>query len=185
MRDNGIDISCKPSPHHISNRVGRLVWSAVWVLLFRPSFKTCHGWRRFLLRLFGARISSKARIHASAKVWAPWNLTMEDYATLGPSVDCGCAAPIFIGANSTVSQYTYLCAATHDYEHPNMLLITKSIHIEDQVWICAGVYVGPGLTIKQGSVVGARAVVVKDVEPWTVVAGNPAGFIKKRELKNN
>lgn len=90
-----------------------------------------------------------------------------------------------IGAHSTVSQYSHLCTSSHDYEHPNMLQTFAPIVIEDQVWIAADAFIGPGVTIGQGAVVGARGTVFKNVEPWTVVGGNPAKFIKKREIKGS
>jgi putative colanic acid biosynthesis acetyltransferase WcaF len=106
---------------------------------------------------------------------------MADHNCLSFNVDCYCVAPVKIGSHVTVSQYSYLCCATHDYEDPNMPLIALPIVIQDQAWVCADVFVAPGVTIGQGAVVGARASVFKDVEPWAVVAGNPARFIKKRD----
>ena len=94
-------------------------------------------------------------------------------------------APITIGANTTVSQGAYLCTASHDVTSPLNPLITAPIVIEDQAWIGAKAYIGMGVTIGQGAVVGATASVYKDVEPWTIVGGNPAKFIKKREIKEN
>ncbi len=102
---------------------------------------------------------------------------------LSPEVDCYNVAKVKIGAHSTVSQKTYLCTASHDITKGHNPLITAPIIIEDQAWIGASAFIGMGVTIKQGAVVGATASVYKDVEPWTVVGGNPAKFIKKREIK--
>ena len=178
-----VDVSHCPSPHSFKNKFVRVIWNVVWLFLFRPSPKVCHSWRRFLLRLFGAKLGKKVHIYPSCKIWLPSNLTMGNYSCLADNVDCYCVAPVVIGSHSTVSQYSYLCTATHDFEHSKMPLITSSITIEDQVWICADVFIAPNIKIGQGAVVGARASVFKDVEPWTVVAGNPANFIKKREIK--
>ena len=101
---------------------------------------------------------------------------------LGDDVDCYCVDKIRLGSSVTISQYSYLCSATHDYEDPLMPLVTAPIVIGDGAWVCADVFVAPGVTIGQGAVVGARSSVFKDVEPWAVVAGNPARFIKKRLL---
>lgn len=138
-----------------------------------------------LLRVFGAQIGKGAHVHPSAKIWWPKNLVMEEHSCLAPNVDCYCVAPVRLGAHSTVSQYSYLCAASHDFEDPHMGLVSAPITLEDQAWVCAAVFVGPGVKIGQGAVVGARASVFKDVEPWTVVAGNPAKFIKQRNLKGS
>ncbi|WP_231962697.1 putative colanic acid biosynthesis acetyltransferase [Polaribacter sp. KT25b] len=126
---------------------------------------------------------NKANIYASVKIWAPWNLEMGAYATLGPNVDCYNQGMITIGANTTISQKAYLCASTHDFTDVNNNLVLKPIVVEEESWVAAGAFVGPGVTIKQGAVVGARAGVFKDVDAWTVVGGNPAKFIKKRNLQ--
>lgn len=161
-----------------------MLWSVVWGLLARPLPRSVgSGWKRWLLRLFGARIASTAIVYSSARVYYPANLTMEAYSCLASDVDCYNVAPVTIGANSTVSQGAYLCTASHDISDPLNPLITAPIVIEDQAWVAAGAFVGMGVTIGQGAVVGARAALFKSVEPWTVVGGNPAKFIKKRILK--
>ncbi len=185
MGNTKVDLSVCPSPHSLRNRIARALWGVTWLLLFRPSPKFCHGWRRFLLRLFGAKLGKGVHIHPSCKIWGPWNLTMGDHSCLAPYVDCYCVAPVTVGDHGTVSQYSYLCTASHDFENSSMPLTTAGITIEDQAWVCADVFISPGTTIGQGAVVGARASVFTDVDPWTVVGGNPAKFIKKRILKDS
>jgi putative colanic acid biosynthesis acetyltransferase WcaF len=102
---------------------------------------------------------------------------------IASNVDCYNVDKVRIGANSVVSQGAYLCTASHDITNPLNPLITAPIIIADQAWVAADAFVGMGVTIGQGAVIGARAAVFKDVEPWTVVGGNPAKFIKKRVLK--
>jgi putative colanic acid biosynthesis acetyltransferase WcaF len=106
---------------------------------------------------------------------------MGDYSCLSHDVDCYCVAPIKIGAHATVSQYSYLCAASHDCGDPLMPLITAPISIGQGAWVAADVFIGPGVVVGEGAVVGARSSVFKDVEAWTVVVGNPAKFLKRRE----
>jgi len=175
----------RPSPHSLANRAVRALWGAVWLLLFRPSPKPLHGWRRMLLRLFGARIGHGAVVHASARIWAPWNLEMGPLACLSHRVDCYAVDRIRIGARAVVSQYSFLCAASHDIDQPDMPLIHAPITIGDHAWVAADVFVGPGVTIGEGAVVGARASVFKSVPPWTVVAGNPARLLRKRKCTTN
>lgn len=188
MSDRGripsrVDISHYESPLSLANRVARVLWGGVWLLLFRPTPRRLFGWRVFLLRCFGAKLGRGVRVYPSTIVWAPWNLEMGDHSALGNRVDCYCVDKVRIGSHVTVSQHAYLCAASHDIEDPGMRLVLAPIVVGDGAWVCAGAFVGPGVTVGEGAVVGARAVVVKDVEPWAVVAGNPARFIRKRELK--
>ena len=178
-----VDVSDPRSPHSAANIFARGVWYVVWGLLFRTSWRSCHSWRRGLLRMFGAKIGRRVHVYPSCRIWAPWNLTMGDYACLADHVDCYCVAPISIGEHSTISQYSYLCTATHDHRQTTMPLVLKPIVIEDQVWVCADVFVAPGIRIAQGAVVGARSTATQHVRPWTIVVGNPAKFLKERVLK--
>jgi len=172
-----------PSPHSLKNKLGRVVWALVWGTVFRWSPRVFFGWRRFLLRCFGAVIGRNARISPSAKVWAPWNLIVGDEVAIAHDVDCYCVDRLTIGNHATVSQYSFLCTATHDIADPNMKLISSPIRIGGQSWVCAGVFVSPGVTVGEGAVVGAMSVVTRDVEPWTVVAGNPGRVIRERILR--
>lgn len=179
-----IDLSRYHNALSRKNQVVRMLWTVVWGVFARPLPRSVgSGWKRFLLRLFGARIDATAIVYSSAKVYYPANLTMGAYACLASDVDCYNVAPVTIGDNTTVSQGAYLCTASHDITNPLNPLVTKPIVIEDQAWVAAGAFVGMGVTVGQGAVVGARAAVFKDVEPWTVVGGNPAKFIKRREIR--
>ena len=169
-----------PSPHSLGNRVARALWGVVWLLLFRPSPWFLRGWRCFLLRIFGAQIAEGVFIHPSVKVWAPWNLRMGRSATLSWSVDCYCVAPVTLEDYAIVSQYSYLCAASHDFEHPQRPVISAPITIGSRAWICADVFVGPGVTVGEGTVVGARSSVFRDLPAWCVAVGNPAKPIRQR-----
>lgn len=184
MENQKIDLSKYENHLGRKHQVIRLVWGIVWPLgtWFLPRSMGM-GWKRFLLRMFGAKIHPTANIYSSAKIYYPANLTMEEYSCLASEVDCYNVAPIVVGANTTVSQGAYLCTASHDISDRLNPLITAPIILKDQAWIGAKAYIGMGVTIGQGAVVGATASVYKDVEPWTVVGGNPAKFIKKRELK--
>lgn len=134
------------------------------------------------MRLFGARIDRNARVSPSVSVWAPWNLEVGTDASIGHHVDVYSVAPIRIGAHATVSQYCFLCSASHDPSDPNMRLVSSPIVIKDQAWVCAGAYVLPGVTVGQGAVVGAASVVTKDVPDWCIVAGNPSRYIRERVI---
>ena len=166
----------------LSNKLKRLVWNIFYYLLFRPfGTPVFRKWRVFILRLFGAKIGKGCVIDASTKVWQPWNLEVGDITCIGPYVELYNPAPIILGNKVVLSQYTYLCTASHNYNSELNPLITAPIKVEDFAWVAADAFVGMGVTIGEG----ARAAVFKDVEPWTVVGGNPAKFIKKRELRDS
>jgi putative colanic acid biosynthesis acetyltransferase WcaF len=167
------------------NRLFRAIWYIVWILLFRPSPRPFFGWRRFLLRLFGAKIAEGVHVYGSDIFFYPPNLIMDAYSVLGSDVDCYCVNKIHIGHRAVVSQYSFLCTASHDYRKSNLPLITSPIKIENNAWIAADSFIGPGITIGEGAVVGARSSVYRDVPPWVVVGGNPATKLKNRVLDNN
>jgi putative colanic acid biosynthesis acetyltransferase WcaF len=165
------------------HQVKRLIWGIVW-FVFAKWLPRSIGkkWKLFLLRLFGAKIHKTANVYSSVKIYAPWNLEMHEYSCLAPEVDCYNVNRIIIGAHSTVSQKSYLCSASHDITKSSNPLITSPIVIKDQVWVGADVFIGMGVTIEQGAVIGARSSVYKNVDAWEIVGGNPAKFIKKRVL---
>jgi putative colanic acid biosynthesis acetyltransferase WcaF len=179
----GVDSWTQPS-FSLRNRTNRLFWGIVYVLLYRPTGRPLHAWRIFLLRCFGAKIGQHCRVYPNARIWAPWNLTLADYACLGEGVDCYSIAPVFIGKRAVVSQRAFICTGSHDYEDPNFQLYAKPIHIGNNAWICAEAFLGPGVTISEGAVIGARAVATKDMPAWTVCAGNPCKPLKPRVIKD-
>ena len=178
-----IDLSKYNNRFTFKNKLKRFLWNIVWFCLAKPfPRKLCNTWNLFLLRLFGAKIHKSADVYSSVRIYAPWNLVMNENSCLGADVDCYNVDKVFIGSNTVVSQKTYLCTASHDISNSTYPLITSPIIIKDQVWIGASAFIGLGVTIGVGAVVGGTASVYKDVESWTVVGGNPAKFIKKRKI---
>jgi putative colanic acid biosynthesis acetyltransferase WcaF len=161
--------------------IKRALWSIVEATLFRHSFHRSHRWRAFLLKLFGAQIAAPCYLRRTSRVYYPWNLAMGAYSSLGDDCVIYNLGSITIGELVTISQEAYLCGGTHDYRVRQMPLVVAPIIVKDNAWICARAFVGPGVTVGEGVVVGAAAVVMKDIPDWTVVAGNPAKFIKSRE----
>jgi putative colanic acid biosynthesis acetyltransferase WcaF len=166
------------------NRLLRAIWGIAWLVLFRPTPRIAFGWRRWVLRLFGAKIGRGVRVYNSARVFYPPYLQLDDQSIVGPDVDLYCVAPIHLEANAMISQYAYLCAATHDYTLSHLPLVAKPITVRRGAWVCARAFVGPGLEIGEYAVVAAAAVVVKSVGPREIVGGNPAKLIKMREMRS-
>lgn len=163
-----------------AHRVRRTFWRAVWLLLAAWTPPMLHGWRRILLCCFGARLSKTCGIYGSARIWDPHNLEMGDYACIGPRVNCYSMAKITLGDYALVSQGAHLCTGTHDIDDRSFQLKAEPIVIGNKAWIAADAFVGPGVTVGDGAVLGARGVAGSDLAPWTVYVGNPAKAIKKR-----
>jgi putative colanic acid biosynthesis acetyltransferase WcaF len=164
----------------LANRLSRLAWLLVSAVFFRLSPAPLHRWRLLLLRAFGARVSMEAYVYPSTIIWAPWNLILERQATLGRGVNCYNPATVSVGEQAVVSQGAHLCTATHDYNDPSFRLFAKSINIGKRAWVAAESFIGPGVTVGRGAVVGARAVLFRDAPDYTVWVGNPAIMKKRR-----
>jgi putative colanic acid biosynthesis acetyltransferase WcaF len=169
-------------PPNFRGRSGAIVqlWWIVEALLFNPSPQILYGWRRFLLRLFGARVGKGVIIRPSVKTTYPWKLSIGDYSWIGDNVVLYSLGEINIGSNAVVSQKSYLCTGSHDFEKKEFDIFAKKINIEDEVWVASDVFIGPGVTIGRGAVVGARSSVFKVLEGGYVYAGSPVRKIKKR-----
>jgi putative colanic acid biosynthesis acetyltransferase WcaF len=151
----------------------RVLWTfGRWLIILSPH--PCHGWRRFVLRLFGARVGRQSRIHSSTVVVMPWNVELGDWCAVGPEVFVYSLGKIRIGQRATVSYRSHLCAGTHDFTDPTLPLLKPAVTISDDAWVGTEAFIGPGVIVGQGAIVAARAVVVKDVEPLTIVGGHPA-----------
>ena len=180
-----LDLKNYANRHSMRSRLLRLLWGGIWLLLFRPSprCELFRIWRIALLKTFGAKIKWSSNVLPSCRIWQPWKLTMGRYACLGAGVDCYSVDDIIIGEQATVSQGVRLCAASHDISSRIMELTHAPIVVGDFAWIAAWAILLPGVEVGEGAVVAAGAVVTKTVEPWTVVGGNPAKLIKRREIK--
>lgn len=172
------------SPHSRRNQLARIIWHVVYCILFRPSPRFCHGWRRWLLRGFGAHVGHKVRVHPSIKIWAPWNLQLGDYSCIGDQVDCYSVGRLIIGEYATVSQYSILCGATHDHSYLHCPVVVGDIIIRPYAWICAQAFIMPNVTVGDGTVVGARSTVLEDLPSWQIAAGTPCRVVGPRRVRN-
>jgi putative colanic acid biosynthesis acetyltransferase WcaF len=161
-------------------RMRRLGWNIAWTLLYRPSPRPFHGWRAMLLRAFGAKMGSHCHFYPRSKVWAPWNLICEDQVTAGNGAEIYNPSPMTLGSHAILSQESYLCGATHDYDDPAFPLIAYTMQLGAYSWVCARASVAPGANLGEGAVLGLGSVATRDLEPWTVYAGVPAVKVKAR-----
>jgi putative colanic acid biosynthesis acetyltransferase WcaF len=160
----------------------RWLWALVQATLFRWSPRPLHGFRAWLLRLFRADIAAPGRvvIFPTARILFPWNLTLAERAMVGPHVVLYNVAPITLRRGANVSQNCHLCAGTHDFTQWSMPLIARPIVIGENAWLGADVFIGPGVTVGELCVVGARAVVVRDLPANKICVGQPCRPIKDR-----
>ncbi|QKZ15875.1 putative colanic acid biosynthesis acetyltransferase [Spirosoma sp. KUDC1026] len=180
--DNTYNVDTVSGPSFsIRNRLGRAAWNVVFILLFRISPKPMHAWRSFLLRCFGAKVGNNVHVYPKVRIWAPWNLVLEDQCGIGNEAVLYSQDLIRIGRRAVISQGAHLCAGTHDYNQPGLPLITKPIIVGDFAWVATEAFVHPGVVIGDGCVVGARSVVTKDMPAWMVCAGHPCNPIKERQ----
>lgn len=163
----------------------RAIWNFIWAVGASWTPPQLYAWRRFLLNLFGAKLAKGARIYGSAKVWYPPNLEMGRSSVIGPGSWVYSMDKIVLEDFAEVAQHVWLVTGTHNSEDANFQLYTKPIRICSFAWCAAGSMVGPGVTIEQGAILGARAVTFKDLRPWTVYGGNPARILRSRHNFTN
>ena len=172
------------SPWRTKEKLGRVMWSIVEATLFRLSPRSCYRWRNWLLRRFGAHVHPTARLRPTVRIEVPWNLTIGPSSSVGDHAILYCLGTVTLGTRVSISQYSHLCSGTHDHTQPSLPLIRLPIVIEDDVWIAADAFVGPGVRIGAGTVVGARAGVFSDLPAWKVCVGLPARPVGDRVLNN-
>lgn len=168
----------------LGNRLTRAVWMAAWLVLCRFTPPPLHPWRRLVLRAFGAKVARGARVHASVSVWLPANLELGENALIGPGVRLYNQGRIVIGARTVISQRAHICGSTHDVRDPLFQLVLRPVTIGAQCWVAAEAFVGPGVTMHDQAVLGARGALFEDATVGGVYAGNPAQFVKDRQLRS-
>ena len=167
----------------VRGRAARQVWNLVWLFLFRPTPRPFHAWRCFLLRCFGATIGRGAHIYAGARIWAPWNLVVGDDACIADGAEIYNPRRITLGERAVVSQGAYLCGASHDYTQWAFPLIAAPIDVGAHAWVAARAIVHMGVTVGEGTVIGAGSVVTRSMPAWTVCAGVPCHPIRPYEKR--
>jgi len=177
------DLSRFQMPDNFRGKSGLYVqlWWVVQALLFHPSPQIFYGWRRFLLKCFGAKIGKGVIIRPTAQITYPWKLTIGDYAWIGDDVVLYTLGEIHIGAHAVVSQRSYICTGSHDYKKDTFDIFSKPIVIEQECWLATDVFIGPGVTIGKGMVIAARSSVYKDIIAIPgIYKGNPVQRVGDR-----
>ncbi len=173
------------SPYTRREYLGRYTWRMVEKVFFRFPWPRRMRVQRWLLRKFGA--TQNGHVDRTVRVWHPWLLEVSSLTVLSERVTVYNLAPVRIKHQTVVSQDVFFCAGTHDYRDPTLPLVRDeraAISVGAGVWICAGAFIGPGVSIGDNSIVAARSVVVKDVPPNVIVGGNPAKVIGPRPMES-
>jgi len=170
------DLSAFRVPTGFRGRAGWVVllWQVVQGTLFAWSPQPAYGWRRGLLRLFGARIGAGVLVRPTARVTYPWKVALADHAWIGDHAELYSLGAIEVGEHAVISQRCYLCTGTHDYQRIDFPLVATPIRVEAQAWVATDCFIGPGVTIGLGAIVAARSTVLSDVAAGLIVAGTPA-----------
>ena len=170
------------SPWTRGEKIRRVIWSVVYRLIFRNTLHGAYSFRASILRMFGAQLGRNVRIRRTVKIEIPWNLHFDEDVSIGDEAILYSLGVIKMGARSFVSQYGHLCAGTHDHTSRDYPLVRSPITIGADCWIAAYAFVGPGVTIGDRTVLGARASAFSDLPGDVIAVGNPAKVIKSRDL---
>jgi len=167
------------------NIIIRLIWYFVNSLFFINSLNGSSVIKKFLLRLFGAKVGKGVVLKPGINIKYPWKLTIGDNSWIGERVWIDCLDKITIGSNCCISQGAMLLNGNHNYSKTTFDLMIAPIILEDGVWIGAGAMVTGGTVCASHSVLCVQSVASKNLESYTVYRGNPAEKIKERKFTNN
>lgn len=168
--------------YSIQTQVARCLWGLIGLPLFRLIPRPLFSVRSALLRGFGAKVGVNVHIYPTVRIFFPWNLEIAELSAIGDHVSLYNLGELKIGKRVTISHGAHLCGGTHDHRLASFPLVKAQIEVKDDAWVCADAFVGPGVTIHEGAVVGARGVVVRDVPAWQIVGGNPCRVLGQREI---
>lgn len=157
-----INLAEAPGEHATWDRSRAVVylWAVFELLFVTNAWQISSSLRICVLRLFGAEIGHGVIFRPRTRVKFPWKLHIGDRCWIGEGVWFHNQDHIYVGADVSISQDTFLTTGSHDYRR-DMALITRPIRIEPGVWITSR------CVILGGSVIGRSAL----VQPLTVVRG--------------
>jgi len=165
-----------------AGKIKRVIWYLVNAFVFNSWLLPHSGIKCFLLRLFNAKLGTGVVIKPRVNIKYPWNLQIGNHVWIGEGCWIDSLTKVIIGSNVCISQEAYLLTGNHDYKDPAFGLITGEIVIEDGVWVGAKSIVCPGVIMKENSVLAVASVLSASAEESSIYRGNPAKFIRLREL---
>jgi putative colanic acid biosynthesis acetyltransferase WcaF len=160
--------------------VARTLWYFVSLLVFESGWFPLYGFKRVLLRSFGASVGRAVVVKPRVRIKYPWLLRIGNHCWIGESVWIDNLAVVHLGNDVCLSQGAYLCTGSHDYRRSTFDLIVKPIVIEAGAWVAARAVVLPGVTIGEGAVVAAGSIVAKDIPAGVIAVGSPCRAIGER-----
>ncbi len=166
---------------------GSALKRALWMLLAQPVFASgwvSYGLRARMLRLFGARVGTGVVIKPGVQVKYPWHLELGDHCWIGEGVWIDNLTTVRIGTQCCISQGAYLCTGNHDWSEPGFGLIIAPIQMCEGSWAGAKCLLAPGSVLGCYAVAAAGSVITGSVPDFQIHAGNPARFVKTREIRS-
>jgi len=157
-----------------------VLWEICWAFFCQWTPKPLNRWRLLWLRAFGTRIHGNPFVHQRARIQIPWHLILRDRCCLGDRANAYSLGIIEIEEGAVVAQEAYLCTGTHDFIQPGLPLVTSAIRVGKGAFVGVRAMVLPGVTIGEHAIIGACAVVTRDVEAWTINIGVPSRRIRHR-----
>jgi acetyltransferase-like isoleucine patch superfamily enzyme len=139
-----------------------------------------HTLRKQLYKLLGLRIGKHSTIYGGAEIRHVHRIKIGNNSIIGHNAILDGRGGLEIGNNVSLGTGVWIWTAQHDINDPYFNIITGKVIIEDYAWIAVRAIILPNVTVGKGAVVGAGAVVTKNVEPYSVVAGVPAKKIGER-----
>lgn len=157
------------------------LWHMINYFIFNSGFPWPYNLKRFLLKLFGAKVGKGLIIKTKVRIKNPWRLVIGENCWIGESVWIDNLENVYLGNNVCLSQGAMLLTGNHDYTLSDFPYKLGKITLEDGVWIGAKSIVCPGIICRSHSILTVNSVATKELEQWNIYAGNPAIFVRKRK----
>lgn len=184
MTDSFVDLSVYENADYDPGRGRwiRLLWYVTSVLLFETGWAPLSRCKTTILRAFGAQIGAGLVLKPNVRIKYPWKLRIGDHCWIGQETWIDNIADVSIGSHVCISQRAFICTGSHNYKDKAFGLQASPVVVGDGAWICAAALVLPGVRVGANAVVAGGSVVTSDVQPATIVGGNPARLVGQREV---